>query len=182
MSVILVSCQTLAEICHLWGRGAFLPNKNILDHQMWRFLQAPYDEKADTSLYNKNVSDWKTDIHLSGTYVFLGQDERRIMASEQHNILITQLYTYNFLDVSGSQIVEIESKDMIKDYMWRFRRNDAYLRNEWSNYTNWPYNNVKPMQVSLFSNESINIESKDINIHRKSSPTFLRILSQNSTQ
>ena len=29
------------------------PNKNILDHQMWRFLQAPYDEKADTNLYNK---------------------------------------------------------------------------------------------------------------------------------
>jgi len=131
------------------------PNKNILDHQMWRFLQAPYDETADTSLYNKNVSDWKTDIHLSGTYVFLGQDERRIMAAEQHNILITQLYTYNFLDVSGSQIVEIESKDMVKDYMWRFRRNDAYLRNEWSNYTNWPYNNVKPMQVSLFSSTGI---------------------------
>ena len=81
-----------------------------------------------------------------GTYVFLGQDERRIMAADQHNLLITQLYTYEFLDVSGSQIVEIESKDMIKDYMWRFRRSDAYLRNEWSNYTNWPYNNVKPMQ------------------------------------
>tara|TARA_Y100000591_G_C21837443_1_gene703436 strand:+ start:381 stop:2054 length:1674 start_codon:yes stop_codon:yes gene_type:complete len=127
------------------------PNKNILDHELWRFLQAPYDEKASTKLYNKTISDWKSDIHLMGTYIFLGQDERRIMASEQHNLLITQLYTYNFLDVSGSQIVEIESKDMIKDYMFRFRRSDAYLRNEWSNYTNWPYNNVKPMQISLLN-------------------------------
>lgn len=131
------------------------PNKNILDHQMWRFLQAPYDEKATTTLYNKNVMDWKADVHLIGTYVFLGQDERRIMAAEQHNLLITQLYTYNFLDISGSQIVEIESKDMIKDYMFRFRRSDAYLRNEWSNYTNWPYNHVKPMQLSLLNSTTI---------------------------
>ena len=28
--------------------------------------------------------------------------------------------------------------------MWRFRRNDAYTRNEWSNYTNWPYNHILP--------------------------------------
>jgi hypothetical protein len=24
--------------------------------------------------------------------------------------------------------------------MWYFQRDDAYLRNQWSNYTNWPYN------------------------------------------
>ena len=131
------------------------PNKNILDHQLWRFLQAPYDEKATTNLYNKNVTDWKSDIHLIGTYVFLGQEERRIMAAEQHNLLITQLYTYNFLDISGSKIVNIESKDMIKDYMFRFRRSDAYLRNEWSNYTNWPYNGVRPMQLSLLNSSTI---------------------------
>ena len=139
------------------------PNKNILDHQMWRFLQAPYDERASTSLYNKNISDWKSDVHIMGTYVFLGQEERRVMAADQHNLLLTQLYTYNFLDISGSQIVEIESKDMVKNYMWRFRRSDAYLRNEWSNYTNWPYNNVKPMQLSLFKT-NVNNLSNGINI------------------
>jgi hypothetical protein len=127
------------------------PNPNILDHQLWRFLQQPLDATASTNYYNKNISDWNADVHLLGTYVFLGNDERRVMAAEQHNILITQLHTYNSLNISGSQIVEIESKDMIKDYMWRFRRSDAYLRNEWSNYTNWPYNNVKPMQLSLLS-------------------------------
>jgi len=132
------------------------PNKNILDHQLWRFLQAPYDRKCSTSLYNKNILDWKSDIHIMGTYIFLGQDERRIMAKEQHNMLITQLYTYNFLDTSGSRIVEIESKDMIKNYMWRFRRSDAYLRNEWSNYTNWPYNNIKPLPLTLIQSTNTN--------------------------
>jgi len=138
------------------------PNKNILDHQLWRFLQAPYDRRCSTNLYNKNIIDWKTDIHIMGTYIFLGQDERRIMAKEQHNLLITQLYTYNFLDVSGSQIVEIESKDMIKNYMWRFRRSDAYLRNEWSNYTNWPYNNIKPQPLTLFQTNDPNNSNDSI--------------------
>ena len=25
------------------------PNKNVLEHQLWRFLQAPFDKKANTS-------------------------------------------------------------------------------------------------------------------------------------
>ena len=29
--------------------------------------------------------------------------------------------------------------------MWRFRRSDAFMRNEWSNYSNWPYNNILPI-------------------------------------
>lgn len=127
------------------------PNKNILEHQLWRFLQAPRDKFADTSLYNKNIIDWNSDIHLIGTYVFLGQDERRILAAKEHNILIKQIYTYEHFDVAGSKIVELESKDMICNYMWRFRRSDAYLRNEWSNYTNWPYQSVIPKTVELIT-------------------------------
>lgn len=131
------------------------PNKNILEHQMWRFLVPPKDKFASTSLYNKNISTWNTDIHLIGTYVFLGQDERRILAANEHKILVKQLYTYEFLDVGGSKIVEIESKDMVANYMWRFRRSDALLRNEWSNYTNWPYHNVKPQTLELLQDNDI---------------------------
>ena len=32
--------------------------------------------------------------------------------------------------------------------MWRFRRSDAFLRNEWNNYTNWAYHNVIPQKIS----------------------------------
>jgi len=128
------------------------PNTNILEHQIWRFLQPPYDKFADTKLYNKNINSWNSDIHLIGTYIFLGQDERRIMAAKEHNILIKQTFTYDFLDIAGSQIVEIDSKSMVSSYMWRFRRNDAFLRNEWSNYTNWPYHNIIPQSVSINPN------------------------------
>ena len=127
------------------------PNPNVLEHQLWRFLQAPFDVKADSSKYNKNIFDWKADVHLMGTYVFLGQDERRVFAAKDHKLLYKQIYTYNFFDVAGSKIVEIESKDMVSNYMWRFRRSDAYLRNEWSNYTNWPYKDVIPQSISTIT-------------------------------
>jgi len=127
------------------------PNKNILHQEMWRFLQPPKDIYASTSLYNQNISDWAADPHLVGTYVFLGQAERRIFAAQEHKILIKQVYEYDFQDVNGSRIVEIESKDMVSNYMWRFRRSDAFLRNEWSNYTNWPYQNVIPQSLQEFN-------------------------------
>ena len=127
------------------------PNKNILDHQIWRFLQPPLDISASTAEYNQNIFDWNSDIHLMATYVFLGQDERRIFASKEHKILLKQVYTYDFLEQAGSKIIEMESKDMVVNYMWRFRRSDAYLRNEWSNYTNWPYHNVIPQSLEIFN-------------------------------
>ena len=132
------------------------PNKNILDHQLWRFLQPPKDISANTLLYNQNFIDWKSDPHLVGTYAFLSNNERRIFAGKEHKILIKQIYEYNYLDVNGSKIVEIESKDMVSNYMWRFRRSDAFLRNEWTNYTNWPYKNVIPKTLESFQyNESL---------------------------
>ena len=131
------------------------PNKNVLEHQLWRFLQAPYDLKADTSKYNKNITEWNADVHLMGTYVFLGQDERRVFASKEHKILYKQIYTYDFFDVAGSKIVEIESKDMVSNYMWRFRRSDAYLRNDWSNYTNWPYKDIIPQSITPINDNNL---------------------------
>jgi len=32
--------------------------------------------------------------------------------------------------------------------MFYLRRNDVYLRNEWSNYSNWPYHNVLPNDIN----------------------------------
>ena len=131
------------------------PNKNALEHQMWRFLQPPIDKLANTALYNKNIFDWKADVHLMGTYIFLGQDERRVFAAKEHKLLYKQIYTFDFFDVAGSKIVDIESKDMVSNYMWRFRRSDAYLRNDWSNYTNWPYKDIIPQATTVIDDTAL---------------------------
>lgn len=132
------------------------PNPNIEEHQLWRFIQPPADIKASTNLYNKNKNDWNSDIHLISTYVFLDKEEQRIMAQNSHNILMKQIYTYSFLDMAGSKIVDIESKDLVSNWMWRFRRSDAFQRNEWNNYTNWAYKDIQPQKNMLLTQDIIN--------------------------
>jgi len=124
------------------------PNPNDLDNQLWRFLQAPQDVAASQELYNQSRNDWNSDVHLVGTYVFLGQEERRTMAQNTHTILLKQVKEYDFLGQAGSKIIEMESRDLLSGYMFRFRRSDALMRNEWSNYTNWAYRNVQPQALS----------------------------------
>jgi hypothetical protein len=131
------------------------PNPNIPEHQMWRFLQPPADFAASTTLYNRTRNDWNTDIHLISTYIFLGKEEQRVMAQINHKILMKQIYTYTFLGKAGSQIVDIESKDLVANYTWRFRRSDAFERNEWNNYTNWAYNGIQPQKNQELTNDII---------------------------
>jgi hypothetical protein len=124
------------------------PNPNDLDNQLWRFLQAPQDVAASEELYNQSRNDWNSDVHLIGTYIFLGQEERRMMAQNSHTILLKQVKEYDFLGQAGSKIIEMESRDLLSGYMFRFRRSDAHTRNEWSNYTNWAYRNVQPQGLN----------------------------------
>ena len=79
----------------------------------------------------------------------------RVFAAKEHKIYYKQIYTYDFFDVAGSKIVEIESKDMVSNYMWRFRRSDAYLRNDWSNYTNWPYKDIIPQATNTIDDLAV---------------------------
>jgi hypothetical protein len=45
-----------------------------------------------------------------------------------------------FYNVTGPNKVQLDSLGLVSDYLFYFQRSDANLRNEWSNYTNWPYN------------------------------------------
>ena len=122
------------------------PNPNDEAHQMWNFLQPPMDVSASEHLYDKKLNSWNVDVHLMANYIFLSEDERVNFSSRQHKILIKQVYTYDFFDIMGSKIVEVESKNMVSGYMWRFRRSDAFTRNEWTNYTNWAYQDNPPQR------------------------------------
>jgi len=124
------------------------PNPNEINNQLWRFLQPPQDVAASQEFYNVTRNDWNSDVHLISTYVFLDQDERRVFAQKTHNMLVKQVHTFDFLGQSGTKLLKVESRDLISSMMFRFRRSDAKFRNEWSNYTNWAYNNVVPQQIT----------------------------------
>jgi len=116
------------------------PDFNQSQFQMYRFLQTPPSTNLDMDNYtNQNVS-WNADIHLESVYVFLSEAERKKMAMEEHAYLVKDVYEYKFQNVTGTQRVELKTNGLVTGWMWNFQRNDVNLRNEWSNFTNWPYN------------------------------------------
>ena len=143
------------------------PNSSDIEDQMWRFLQEPPPLPSEdltsedlTKSYKNRRNDWNTDIHLIGTYIFLGDEERRVMAAQEHHTLVKTQYEWDYLNTTGSSRVDIPSRDMISSYMWRFRRSDVNERNEWSNYQNYELENTPPPIIHLtdISNISSSVE------------------------
>ena len=138
------------------------PNKNWTQDQFYRFIQKPPKltelKYMDSSDYKNKNRYWSNDIHLVGTYVFLDNDERTIMASKKHKFLIKSCYEEDFPDITGSRRIKIPSKDMVSSYMWRFRRDDVGDRNQWHNYQNFSWENVIPRDVSSIIDITDHIE------------------------
>ena len=116
------------------------PNFNQYYMQFYRFLQTP--PSIDINNPNSYVDTrtlWNTDIHLNCTYCFLSNDESRLFAKQEQNYLFKQVHETIHYNVTGSNKVLLDSTGMVSSYLFYFQRSDANLRNEWSNYTNWPY-------------------------------------------
>ena len=116
------------------------PNFNYYYMQLYRFLQPPPDVNIGITSYIDTRTQWNADVHLICTYGFLSNDESRIFALNEQNYLIKQVYESVFYNVTGPNRVELTSLGMVASQMFYFQRSDANLRNEWSNYSNWPYN------------------------------------------
>jgi hypothetical protein len=135
------------------------PDFNQARFQMYRFLQSP--PSADTSVESGNyvnlISNWNADIHLMSTYAFLSKEEAKLFAKDDQIYLVKEVFQYQFDNITGSNTVSLTSNGMITSWMWYFQRNDVNLRNEWSNYTNWPYHNL-PSDIQVAPQYS-NLES-----------------------
>ena len=119
--------------------------------QMYRFLQTPPSVNLSASNYANTVSTWNADIHLMSTYCFLSKEETELFAAKDQVYLVKDVFQYFFENVTGSTKVRLLSNGMISNWMWYFQRNDVNLRNEWSNYTNWPYRSM-PGDLKLAPN------------------------------
>ena len=115
------------------------PNFNLYYMQMYRFLQTPPDVELGVISYTDTRSIWNADIHLNCTYAFLSNEESRLFALQEQKYLFKQVREQIFYNVTGSNRITLDSIGMVTDWMFYFQRSDVNLRNEWSNYTNWPY-------------------------------------------
>ena len=118
------------------------PDFNQAHFQMYRFLQTPPDYLLVTNNYENIISNWNADVHLMSTYCFLSKEEASLFAMEDQIYLVKDVFEYKFDNISGTNRLSLTSNGMISSWMWYLQRNDAYMRNEWSNYTNWPYSNI----------------------------------------
>jgi len=124
------------------------PNFNQANMQMYRFLQTPPDILLGPTSYTDLRSQWDADVHLTCTYAFLSNDEQKMFAKNEQKYLIRQVQETTFYNVTGPNKIELNSIGLVTSWMWYLQRSDANLRNEWSNYTNWPYNYM-PNDVTL---------------------------------
>ena len=115
------------------------PNFNLFYMQFYRFLQPPPDVEIGINSYLDIRTLWNADIHLNCTYCFLSNDESQLFAKNEQKYLFKQVHEKIFYNVTGPNKIQLDSVGMISDWMFYLQRSDANLRNEWSNYTNWPY-------------------------------------------
>lgn len=116
------------------------PNFNESQYGMYRFLQPPPGvDINDDSIYKDRRTNWNADVHLVSTYAFLTDDEVRVFAGKPQEYLVKQVYSTTFKDVVGSKRLDVNSLGLVSNWMWYLQRSDVKVRNEWSNYTNWPY-------------------------------------------
>jgi hypothetical protein len=132
------------------ARAPFIqPNFNEQEYQFYRFLQPPPAADIATSdVYDDKRTDWNADVHLLSTYCFLSAEESRVFASQEQKYLLKEAYEWEYKNITGSHRVELQNTmGMVATWMLLFQRSDINLRNQWSNYTNWPYDGVIPDDV-----------------------------------
>jgi Major capsid protein N-terminus/Large eukaryotic DNA virus major capsid protein len=116
------------------------PNFNAYYMQFYRFLQSPPTIQLGPNDFSDQRTLWNADVHLVCTYCFLSNEESRLFALQEQSYLIRQVNEQVFYNVTGPNKVQLTSSGVVSNCMFYFQRSDANLRNEWSNYTNWPYN------------------------------------------
>jgi hypothetical protein len=149
------------------NRPYIQPDFNETRFQMYRFLQSPPNAPKgifeatnknkiigfEPVVYENQVSTWNADIHLISTYCFLSKEEAHIFAAEDHVYLVKDVFEHKYENITGSKRIKLDSNGMISSWMWYLQRNDVNMRNEWSNYSNWPYKNI-PVDVAVYRNDA----------------------------
>lgn len=124
------------------------PDFNSPQFNMYQFLQTPPPDLTVPNAYPNTTNVWNADIHLLSTYCFLSGEEARQFAAEDQVYLVKDVFEYTFNNITGTQKVKLTSSGMVSSWMIYLQRNDVNMRNEWSNYTNWPYHTL-PSDIVL---------------------------------
>jgi hypothetical protein len=139
IEIVLRPIQELFQIRDITNttgdpNNVIAPNMVLEEHQLYRFLQSPPET------YTIFPSSWSTDIHLSTTFIFITDDERTNFITNEQSYLIREVYDTWFLNTSITDKLWLKNcNGMVLGWCIMMQRSDVPSRNEWSNFTNWPY-------------------------------------------
>ena len=77
--------------------------------------------------------------------------------NNEQKYLYKEVNTHIINNVVGGRRLKIETNGLLASWMWFLRRNDAYTRNEWNNYTNWEYDYLPSNTVSGTTNTQVEL-------------------------
>jgi hypothetical protein len=103
-------------------------------------------QQTDISARNQKLN---VNPRLLCTYVFLDEKERTRFATTNHKYLIEK---YDYLREGGIYNTTLQKMHLnhpTKSILWFLQHEDAPLRNDWSNYTNWKTYGGKAPAYSL---------------------------------
>lgn len=116
----------------------------------YRFIQEPPTRDISFGYnYADKTMNFNGKIHLITTQCFLGDEERRLFANNKQEYLIKLVYETPIQLTQNNGKITFDTNGLVSSWMWYLRRDDVKKRNEWSNYTNWPYENKEPNNLQL---------------------------------
>jgi hypothetical protein len=132
------------------------PLQTTLEYQFNRFINPPPIKNIElgSNEYINLPNKINSNIHILCTQCFLDNDEREMFAKNSQSYLIKEIKEYSFEKVIRTNKIKLESNGLISSWMWYFQRSDVKNRNEWSNYTNWPYENSIPNDLQKLREDS----------------------------
>lgn len=100
------------------------------------------NSSAQIAALLRETSIWDCNPRLISTYVYLDPQEQEVFKQKPQSYLIKQILEHFFEFENHKEFTQsrFKSNSVVVNFMWYMQRNDVFLRNEWSNYTNWPYN------------------------------------------
>ncbi len=100
---------------------------------------------ADIAANFRPIGLWSANPRLCSTYVYLEEEEQRVFRNRPQSYLIKQVQSILFEKVNHNAYAtdRFKSNNIVSNWTWFLQRSDVGLRNQWSNYSNWEYENEK---------------------------------------
>jgi hypothetical protein len=126
--------------------------------QLYRFLQSPPSKYINTSSnsYKNKPQTWNLHIHIISTFCFLSKEESYQFIHNSQTYLFKEIMEHKKYGIVGTNRIRLQnSNGLVASWLFYLQRSDVHMRNEWNNYSNWPYN-IMPNNVFHAPNTSNN--------------------------